>query len=286
MKKESSPQQEYIIPDKKKVWNAIQREIASNALSPFCSSRRLVKIISIAALLALLTGSALAILFQSFINSYQEHFITTIAPIGQKAQLLLPDSTVVWLNSGSCLTYSTRYNIHDRIVRLNGEAFFEVEKRSGTAFVVETGDANIRVHGTKFNVGAYKEEDIISVALLQGSVSILASDNKQVFATLIPNQLAVVTRRDHTCRVQSCDAEMESLWRLNRLKFENQPIDDVWKKLSRWYGVDITVKNAKNGQTYWFTVKTETLTELLERVNKLTPIEYIINGEEVTISYK
>lgn len=286
MKKESSPQQKYIIPDKKKVWNAIQREIISNSRSPFCSRRRLLKVISIAALLALLTGRVSTILFQSFINPYQEHFITTVAPTGQKAQLLLPDSTIVWLNSGSRLTYSTRYNTHHRIVRLDGEAFFEVEKRSRTAFVVETGDANIQVHGTKFNVGAYKEEDIISVALLQGSVSVLASDNKQVFATLIPNQLAVVSRSNHSCRVQACDAEMESLWRLNRLKFENQPVDEVWKKLSRWYGVDITVKNAKNGQTYWFTVKTETLTELLERVNKLTPIEYIINGEEVTISYK
>ena len=58
------------------------------------------------------------------------------------------------------------------------------------------------------------------------------------------------------------------------------------KKLERWYGVHIHVVNAPPEQTYRMTVKTETLTELLGLINKLTPIEYEINGEEVTVRYK
>ena len=83
-----------------------------------------------------------------------------------------------------------------------------------------------------------------------------------------------------------CDAETESSWHHNLLKFDGTPAKEVWKKLERWYGVDIALSDVSPAQAYWFTIKTESLTELLEMINKITPIEYKLDGKEVTIRYK
>lgn len=286
----TSASETFVIPDKNKVWETIRQEITYKhqfGNRPFYNKTQLIKTAGIAALIALLIGCFVTLFFQPLLTTFRNGLpITTIAPAGQKSQLLLPDSTLVWLNSGTRLTYTTHYNTHDRIVRLEGEAFFKVKKNTNLPFIVETGEINIQVHGTQFNIDAYPAENNITVALLQGKVTLHTPYSNKTLTSLKPGQLATISRTDHTCRVQPCDAEMESLWHLNKLKFENTPVQEVWKKLSRWYGVDIKIQNEKDGQTYWFTVKTETLTELLERIDKLTPITYKINGEEVTIDYK
>ena len=101
-----------------------------------------------------------------------------------------------------------------------------------------------------------------------------------------PDQEAIVSKKSLSCRVESCDAEIEASWHHNLLKFDGDPVEEVWKKLGRWYGVDITLSNVDVSKSYWFTIKTESLTELLEMINKISPIEYKLDGKEVTIRYK
>lgn len=279
----------FVIPDKTAVWNKVQARIRDKAKQiPMYSRSLLIRVSSIAAVIALVLGFSLSFLLNEQKESWQaaqfENVI--IAPSGQKTQLILPDGTLVWLNSGSRLSYNYQYSTCDRVVKLEGEAFFDVKKDTQYPFIVKTGAVDVKVHGTAFNVSAYEDEENIMVALLRGKVSLLSADSQQLLTYLSPDQIAAVSKNNLSCQVTLCDAETESSWHHNLLKFDGTPAKEVWKKLERWYGVDIALSNVSPSQVYWFTIKTESLTELLKMINKITPIEYKLDGKEVTIRYK
>ncbi|WP_099462984.1 FecR family protein [Parabacteroides provencensis] len=209
-----------------------------------------------------------------------------VAPSGQKSYTLLPDGTKVWLNSDSKLTYSTSYNTKERLVYLEGEAYFDVVRNEKLSFIVKTGIVDVKVLGTEFNVSAYSTNDIIQVALIRGSIKLESAHNASLLAMLKPGEKAEVKRSGLHCSVLSCDVDTESSWRLNKLCFEGAYVYDVFQKVERWYGVKFNILNENKEYRYWFTLKTESLTELLQLINKITPIEYKIEGEEVTLTYK
>lgn len=223
--------------------------------------------------------------FSSGYNEVNETFVV-FTEKGQKTQLVLPDGSQIYLNSGSKLSYNSGFNKNNRILKLEGEAFFNVAPDKENAFTVQTNNLDVVVHGTAFNVSSYNDEPGMSVTLVRGKVSLANHSNGQILTVMTPNQLVYVNKADLVWSAESCDAEMESLWTQNILKFENAPADKVFKKLERWYGVDIHVENLKAETFYGFTLKTESLREILEIINKVSPIAYHINGEEVTIRYK
>lgn len=279
----------YVIPDKAVVWSKIQNRIRHQVRQvPMYSRLLLIRISSVAAVAALVLGFVLSSLFHDSGETWQAARFENVimAPPGQKTQLVLPDGTLVWLNSGSRLSYSYQYSTCARVVNLEGEAFFDVKKDTQYPFIVKTGTVDVRVHGTAFNVSAYTEEADVVVALLRGKVSLLSAVGQKVLTYLSPDQIATVSKKDLSCQVAPCDAEVEASWHHELLKFDGVPAKEVWKKLERWYGVDITLSNVDPAKTYWFTIKTESLTELLEMINKISPIEYKLNGKEVTIRYK
>lgn len=279
----------FVIPDKVEVWDKIQSRICAKVKQvPLYSRSFLIRVSSIAAVIALVLGFSLSFLLNGKKESWQASQLENVvmAPPGQKTQLVLPDGTLVWLNSGSRLSYSYQYSTQDRIVNLEGEAFFDVQKDTQYPFIVKTGAVDVKVHGTAFNVSAYADEENVMVALLRGKVSLLSTDSQQLLTYLSPDQIATVSKNNLSWQVTPCDADIESSWHHNLLKFDGTPSKEVWKKLERWYGVDITLSNVSPSQAYWFTIKTESLTELLEIINKITPIEYKLDGKEVTIRYK
>lgn len=276
-----------VIPDKAIVWEKIQTSIQCTIKQvPLYTRSFLIRVSSIAAMIAVVAGAALGILFFQAEEDVTNNCYVVLAPSGQKSQLILPDGTLVWLNSDSRLTYGSMYNTSGRIVTLEGEAFFDVKQNNQYPFIVKAGTVDVKVHGTAFNVNAYAEESDISISLLRGSVSVLSSTDQRLLTYLHPNQTASVSKSDMACRIDSCDVETESIWHLNKLKFEGVQATEMWKKLERWYGVRIALQDVSRASAYWFTVKTESLTELLDIINKLTPIEYKLDGEEVTVRYK
>lgn len=223
--------------------------------------------------------------FSSVYNGADATF-TVFTEKGQKTRITLPDGSQVCLNSDSRLSYNSGFNKKNRTLQLEGEAFFDVAPDKENAFTVQTDKVDVVVHGTAFNVSSYKDESTMSVALVRGKVSLANHATGQTLTMMAPNELASVSKADLTWGIDSCDAEMESLWTRNTLKFENVPANKVFKKLERWYGVDIHVENPNPETSYGFTLKTESLREILEIINKVSPIAYHINGEEVNIRYK
>ncbi|HEX2607406.1 MAG TPA: FecR family protein, partial [Flavisolibacter sp.] len=87
--------------------------------------------------------------------------------LGSKTKLLLPDSTIVWLNAGSKLTYNDHFGTTNRNTTLTGEAFFDVRK-SSIPFIIKANGVQIKVLGTAFNVKSYPNEKTTETSLVRG----------------------------------------------------------------------------------------------------------------------
>lgn len=211
--------------------------------------------------------------------------MTIIAEEGQKVRVHLPDGSLAWLNSRSTLSYPAGFGRKKRSVKLTGEGYFEIAKNSRLAFYVETEKMDVQVHGTKFNVSAYPEKHNIQVSLIEGSVSV--EDKNQVrISGLSPLHTIKVNKENLSYEIINEDTSLTALWSQDKCQVENATAEETFKRIGYWYGLNIHMENINTNYRYGFTIKEESFREFMELINKLTPLEYHINGEEVTVRYK
>ncbi len=265
---------------KKEVKDTLEHQLGLPGKKHFLSWKN----IAVAILLPVCMLSTVYLLVTGRLDTGQEFIVESAK--GQKTQLLLPDGSKVWLNSGSHISYNSKYNQRNRTISLKGEAFFEVESNPGSKFRVNVGEVAVVVHGTAFNVEAYEGDSIISVSLNRGKVSLENQLNNQRIAQLQPNQSISINRYNLSSQITDCDADLNSLWTQNRLKLEEATTAELFRKMEHWYGVTIDGRQVNPNNRYSLTIKTESLREMLGLINRITPITYTINGEEVTVSDK
>ncbi|WP_400192375.1 FecR family protein [Hymenobacter sp. B81] len=169
----------------------------------------------------------------------------TVAAGPQRQLATLPDGSRVWVNRNSTLTYAADFNQTDRVVQLQGEAFFEVQKDHGRPFTVLAGDTRTRVLGTSFNVRAYAAEDSVEVAVVTGRVAFSPDRHKVAAADsvlLTPGLRGVIRRNAPAVAVQRpiTDPNFRA-WQHDELVFDNQPLDQVAQALSRYYGTPVVL---------------------------------------------
>lgn len=279
----------FVVADSNKMWNNIVSRIHKPVKAVSYTKKTLYTAIAVAASIALLVGLSFSVWFSTMYQDGADLLASEtlfIVPSGQKSQLVLPDGTKVWMNSDSKLAYPTDFSKERRLVRLEGEAYFDVVHDESNKFIVNTGQVNVLVHGTSFSVTNYQSDSFISVALDEGCVSVENSSNHDPLTRLTPGQKVMIEKSTSNWNVSAFDADTYNIWMLNKLQFKGEPIYDAFKKIERWYGVKIKLENENPSYSYWFTLKTESLTEMLNLINRITPINYTINGEEVTIRYK
>lgn len=168
-----------------------------------------------------------------------------IIPYGSHSKVCLSDGTVVWLNAGSRLVYPSRFIKKTREVYLIGEAFFHVHKNPDQPFIVRTGGQDIKVLGTKFNVSAYPEDDIIQTVLAEGAVS-LHTEGVGFFSKdlkLEPNQMASFNKNSRNTKIKSVVASNYTSWTKGLLSFHGADLSRITKKLERYYNIHINYQN-------------------------------------------
>lgn len=165
------------------------------------------------------------------------------APMGAKSQIVLPDGSLVWLNSGSSLSFPSQFDQESRKVTLNGEAYFEVVKNERVPMIVSAGSLQVKVYGTKFNLNAYDSDDLIETTLVEGKVSILPKDETQE-TDLKPGFSATFDTASKKIKVdQVNDMEAFTGWKDGKLLFHDERFIKILKKLERWYNVDIRISD-------------------------------------------
>ena len=160
---------------------------------------------------------------------------TLTTPRGGQYQLILPDGTKVWLNAASSITYPTAFTGNQRLVKVTGEAYFEVVHNAKMPFVVKAGNESVTDIGTHFNINAYNDEEITKTTLLEGSVLISYNNKKQI---LIPGEQAQIKGNEISV-IKNADLKKVMAWKDGLFHFDGDDLPTVMRSISRWYDVDV-----------------------------------------------
>ena len=215
--------------------------------------------------------------------------ITVEAPFGSQIKMYLPDGTLVWLNSGSQMSYSQGFGVGDRNVSLMGEAYFEVTKNEKIAFTVTANELTTQVLGTKFNFKNYEDDDEASVSLIEGNVSVNNNVRKNNKVNLQPNQKVFLNKRTGEMRVSATNAKQNVEWTNGNLSFDEEILPDIIKELERNYNVKITLldDSLKTFRFYaTFAKKDCSIEDILDMLAATGKIKYKINNKEIELSAK
>ncbi|MFV0590567.1 MAG: FecR family protein [Draconibacterium sp.] len=225
-------------------------------------------------LIALIAGN-----IYTYIDKQNKHLVQQIqsvtTPYGARTQFSLPDGSIVWLNSGSTLSYPMQFDDR-RPVKLEGEAFFEVVK-GDSPFIVSTGYGNVAVKGTSFNVKAYSDDNVFETTLVEGSVK-LTDKNALNEVTLKPGELG--TKNNYGFTVEHVETAYYTSWKEGKLLFNREPFPSFIKKLERWYNVKIEYNDpGLNELWYTGTIEMESISEVMEMISKAAPLTYSFNNK-------
>jgi len=168
-------------------------------------------------------------------NQKPETFNTLSTPRGGQYQLTLPDNSRVWLNAASSITYPTAFTGKDRVVKITGEAYFEVTHNDRQPFRVQAGDQSIEDIGTSFNVNAYADEPGVRTTLVAGKVKVT---NGTAVRMLTPGQQAQ-SRGNDLEMVPHADLAQALAWKNGAFAFRDADLSTVMRQLARWYDIDV-----------------------------------------------
>jgi ferric-dicitrate binding protein FerR (iron transport regulator) len=261
-------------------------------------------------------------MFQNYSNFVNPDIETSenskiIVPKGSKTHLILPDGTQVWLNAGSTLTYPERFGEAKREVYLEGEGYFDVVKHTDKTFMVRTSDIHVHSLGTKFNIKAYPQDDIIETTLVEGKVKVENGNASKVMQKpiyLSPNQTLTFHKTNNSIALNTKKEEREKVsetlnnaikpsqidkivlheevnpvlytsWKDSRWVIDSQRLDDLAIQLERIYDVNIKFKDKDLRNTrFTGTLKDESLEQVLKAMKLTAPIDYEIKGKQVILT--
>lgn len=275
---------------KQEIFNRISREIDlnnyinNNSLTNKQSTRRkfLKTITKVAVAASLLFATSILGYKLAQFNTVNQDTVVA-AGRGQKASVVLPDGSLVWLNSESQIKYGAQFADDQRVVSIEGEAYFEVAKDSERPFIVETSSLKVKVHGTSFNVNTY-DVNSLKVSLLEGVVEIQPDHAKPQI--LQPNEVADYYPKLKKLEVSEGFANESIDWKYNRIRFKDEDLSSIMHKLERDFNVEITIAD-RQLRTRRFTgdfSQNETIEQILDVMSSTGAYTYTISGNKVRIN--
>lgn len=232
----------------------------------------------IAAAIAAIIMLSVVVAKTDFINNQvaELHEVTVKANAGMRTDVVLPDGTHIWLNSGSEIKYKIPFDRKTQEIEIAGQAYFDVTHNPDEPFKVNVDKKlAIKVLGTQFNVMAYPEESEIKVLLTKGRVAINDMSNSDFEYFMQVNEEFTYNRSANTYTVANKEnTEFYTSWTENKLVFKDTPITELFQQLSHFYDVKITIQDPE--------IKKYRFTGVFN--NKTLP--YILNYLEVTSNIK
>lgn len=239
--------------------------------------------------------AAFAFLFLYFANDYHqsvpvaaEKTIIKSNPAGTKSTIRLPDGSTVILNAESSISYSFSQKDTVRALHLTGEAYFKVQRDPYRPFIVISGNTNTRALGTEFSIKAYPDEETIDIALTEGEILVkVKSTSLHREFHLGPGEGVFYDKRANSARKGIFDPMKSIVWKDGTLYFDREGFDEVIKALSRWYGVEFTVRNY-NGEQWHYSgeFSNEYLDVVLQSMAYAKHFDFEITDGKVIIDFK
>jgi len=218
---------------------------------------------------------------------------TVSTPKGGQFRVVLPDGSKVWLNAASSLSFPDAFAGDERNVELSGEAYFEVAPRKlregngKVPFRVSVNGMKVEVTGTRFNVSAYNNEDVVKTTLLEGAVNVVAVPTPHSTlavhdAALRPGQQSQLDKNGIKI-INDADVNAAVAWKEGRFLFKDADIGSIMRQMERWYDAEVVYEN--NIPDHFVAniprdVPASKLLELLEMTNR---VHFKIEGKRITV---
>jgi ferric-dicitrate binding protein FerR (iron transport regulator) len=197
----------------------------------------------------------------------------------------LPDGSRAILAPNSILRYAMDSVTGPRELRLEGEAYFEVEHDNDRPFRVQTRHAVVEDLGTSFVVREYAGDGRARVAVRSGVAALHARNASQTSPTsLRPGDGAYVDSSGAIARF-SGDPESYGSWTRGRFEFDAAPLPDVLSQLARWYDVEFRVTDSTLvGQYFTGAFDAVSLPRALEILGPIVHARFEQQGREVMVT--
>ena len=203
-------------------------------------------------------------------------FNTISTPRGGLFGVVLPDGSKVWLNAASSLRYPAEFTGTERRVELHGEAYFEVVKNASMPFKVESDKQLVEDLGTHFDICAYNDDHFYKTTLLEGSVKL---NNKVI---LTPGQQAI--NINNSIGVKVVNTENAIAWKNGKFSFVNENIEDLMRKIARWYNVDVVFDGDMSNKVFSGSVsRFDQISKILTLLESTNTIHFKIDERRITV---
>lgn len=211
---------------------------------------------------------------------------TITTPVQGEYSMVLSDGTKVWLNAQSQLEYPVKFGKGKREVKLKGEAYFEVARDTSKTFIVHIDNgADVEVLGTEFNVMAYDDEEEVQTTLVEGKVRFAYQKDEVI---LSPGKQSSLSRISDKIEVREVKTYQYSAWKDGKFVFSREPLASVFRKMSRWYGVEVNCKDQEllNRRISGVMNKYENVSQLIKLIEEVSPIEIEQDKQMLTVRKK
>lgn len=219
----------------------------------------------------------------NFVNPVHQQ--ETWSANGERKKIQLADGTRVWLSPNSKLNYPDKFNAKQRIVNLDGEAFFEVAHNAEHPFIIKTGVVNTVVLGTSFNVSAYAKQPTISVTLVTGKVAVALEAKNKTYTMLLPNQQLIVDKKNKKLsKVDFPDAGSFLNRRLGKYEYKGTRLRQVVQDLTSQYNIEIQLNSSLSDKVFYGNLDmTNTVSQTLNKLCLIMEVTYEKKGDRYVI---
>ena len=218
-----------------------------------------------------------------FNNQNRNYSITVSVPVKQKVALALADGSLIKLNANTSLQFNQAFNTgKQREVNLEGEAYFSVAKNPVRPFYVKTDNFTTKVLGTQFNINSYQQDNKKSVALYEGSIAVENRVTKQKQILKPGEALSFDVKNKKLAKKEVAQKEVELSWLKNEIYFEQDSVEEIIKKVEKYYGLKVYVDNrAFLAKQFTGKFREEKPDDIFKTISIALGCQYRINGNKV-----
>lgn len=257
-------------------WKAIQSKMMAQLQQEVQQKQRTLNFFRYAAIfMVLIAVPSLLYIFSQNQPAAPLVYTTVAADYGQISKAVLPDSSVVWVNSGSSIKYNNQFSASNRDIELEGEAFFEVTRNADLPLIVTNSDLKVKVLGTEFSVSAYPEEPNIHVILEKGKVELTSASNTRFRQEMKPGEMATFSKIKKELTLTAVNTSLYTSWKDGLINIYNLPLSELVIKLEKRFNQKFLVDEQIKDVPYTFTIKNEDLSSVLSLMEKITPVQAI-----------
>jgi ferric-dicitrate binding protein FerR (iron transport regulator) len=207
--------------------------------------RTVLKVAAVLIISLLVTLSVYFYLDNRQLTAFVERQLFVHVKSGEKAEITLPDGSMVFLNAATSLYYASDYGKEERAVEISGEAYLKVVRNEEMPFFLNTDCVRIEVLGTEFNVSSYSDLDVVEATLVSGSVALTTMGIQPQRVVLLSGEKAVYHKQSDRLTVATVDLHFETAWLRGELIFRSAKFSDIMYKLQQRYGVTIEIVGEK-----------------------------------------